>query len=55
MYSQGWENFCTFDWNDLPMSREFDGKFVKNAKSGHSDETSQPCDFITLSVIVQGH
>ena len=21
------------DWNDLPMGREFDGKFLKNVKS----------------------
>ena len=31
------------------MSGEFDSKFLKNAKSGHSGETSQPCDFIALS------
>lgn len=30
------------------MSREFDSKFLKNAKSGHLGETSQPCDFIAL-------
>ena len=22
-----------FDWNDLPVGREFDGKFLKNVKS----------------------
>ena len=49
MCSLGWGKFWTFDWNDLPMSREFDSKFLKNAKSGHLDETSQPCDFIALS------
>ena len=29
----GWGNFCAFDWNGLPVSREFDGKFLKNVKS----------------------
>jgi len=23
-------NLCAFDWNSLPMGREFDGKFLKN-------------------------
>ena len=26
-------NFIAFDWNDLPVGREFDGKFLKNLKS----------------------
>ena len=33
MCSPGWENLVAFDWNDLPMGREFDGKFLKNVKS----------------------
>ena len=33
MYIPGWENLVAFDWNDLPMGREFDGKFLKNVKS----------------------
>ena len=31
--TNGWENLVTFDWNDLPVGREFDGKFLKNVKS----------------------
>ena len=35
------------------MSRDSDGKFLKNAKSRHSGETSRPCDLIALSVIAR--
>ena len=28
-----WGNFCAFDWNNLPVGREFDGKFYNNVKS----------------------
>ena len=31
--SPGWGNLVAFDWNDLPVGREFDGKFLKNVKS----------------------
>ena len=31
--SPGWGNLVAFDWNDLPVRREFDGKFLKNLKS----------------------
>ena len=27
------ENLGTFEWNDLPVGREFDGKVLKNVKS----------------------
>ena len=30
MCSPGWGNLVAFDWNDLPVGREFDGKFLKN-------------------------
>ena len=33
MCSPGWENLVAIDWNDLPVGREFDGKFLKNVKS----------------------
>ena len=33
MCSPGWGNLVAFDWNDLPVGREFDGKFFKNVKS----------------------
>ena len=33
MCRPGWGNFCAFDWNSLPVGREFDGKFLKNVKS----------------------
>ena len=31
--SPGWGNLVAIDWNDLPVRREFDGKFLKNLKS----------------------
>ena len=33
MCSLGWGNLVAFDWNDLPVGREFDCKFLKNVKS----------------------
>ena len=27
MCSSGWGNLVAIDWNDLPVGREFDGKF----------------------------
>ena len=33
MCSPGWGNFVAFDWNDLPVGREFDDKFLKNVQS----------------------
>ena len=33
MCSPGWGNLVAIDWNDLPVRREFDGKFLKNLKS----------------------
>ena len=30
MCSPGQGNFCALEWNDLPVGREFDGKFWKN-------------------------
>ena len=33
MCSPGWGNLVAFDWNDLLVGREFDGKFLKNVKS----------------------
>ena len=33
MCSLGWGNLVAFDWNDLPVGREFDCKFLKKAKS----------------------
>ena len=33
MCSPGWGNLVAIDWNDLPLGREFDGKFLKNFKS----------------------
>ena len=32
MCSPGWGNLVAFDWNDLPVGREFDDKFLKNLK-----------------------
>ena len=29
MSSLGWGNLVAFDWNDLPVGREFDCKFLK--------------------------
>ena len=33
MCSLGWGNLVTFDWNDLPVGREFDCEFWKKVKS----------------------
>ena len=33
MCSPGWGNLVASDWDDLPVGREFDGKFLKNVKS----------------------
>ena len=33
MCCPGWRDLVAFDWNDLPVGREFDGKFLKNVKS----------------------
>ena len=33
MCSLGWGNLVAFDWNDLPVGREFDWKFLKKVKS----------------------
>ena len=32
MCSPGWGNLVAIDWNDLPVGREFEGKFLKNVK-----------------------
>ena len=33
MCSPVWGNLVVIDWNDLPVGRELDGKFLKNVKS----------------------
>ena len=33
MCSPGWGNLVAIDWNDLPVGRQFDCKFLKNVKS----------------------
>ena len=33
LYSPGWGTVVAIDWNDLPVGREFDCKFLKNVKS----------------------
>ena len=33
MCSLGWGNLVAFDWNNLPVGREFDSKFLKKVKS----------------------
>ena len=33
MCSPGWGNLVAIDLNDLPVGREFEGKFLKNVKS----------------------
>ena len=33
MCSQEWGNLVAFNWNDLLVGREFEGKFLKNVKS----------------------
>ena len=33
MCSPGWGDLVAIDWNDLPVGREFDCKFLKNVTS----------------------
>ena len=33
MCSPGWGNLVAIDWNNLPVGRQFDCKFLKNVKS----------------------
>ena len=40
--SPGWGNLVTFDWNGLPVGREFNGKFLKNVKSPHHASPPPP-------------
>ena len=40
--SLGWGNLVSFDWNDLPVGREFDGKCLKNVKSPTPCPASPP-------------
>ena len=43
MCSPGWGNLIAFDWNDLHVGKEFDGKFLKNVKSPpHALPSSTP-------------
>ena len=49
MCSPGWGNLVAFDWNDLPLGREFDGKFLKNVKSPpHTLPLPPPAGFILI-------
>ena len=32
MCSPGWGNLVAIDWDDLPVGREFDGKFLKKCQ-----------------------
>ena len=44
MCSPGWGNLVAIEWNDLPVGREFEGKFLKNVKSPpHALPPSLPC------------
>ena len=38
MCSLGWGNLVAIDWNDLPVGREFDCQFLKNAKFVRMDQ-----------------
>ena len=43
MCSPGWGNLVAIDRNDLPVAREFDGKFLKNFKSPPYALPPPPC------------
>ena len=43
MCSPGWGNLFAIDWNDLPVGREFDGKFLKNFESPPYALPPPPC------------
>ena len=42
MCSPGWGNLVAIDWNDLPVGRQFDCKFLKNVKSPRHDLLPPP-------------
>ena len=58
MCSPGWGNLVAIDWNDLPVGREFDDKFLKNVKSPpHAlPSTPPPPDWLNIDrYIIRGH
>ena len=36
MCSLGRGNFCAYDWNDLPVGREFEGHFLKKMSNPYA-------------------
>ena len=54
MCSPGWGNVVVFDWNDLPVGREFDGKFLKNVKyPPKCPAPSPPTGFTLIGALVK--
>ena len=49
MCSPGWGNLVAIDWDDLPVGREFDGKFLKNVISH-----PMPFPAYTLKILPRG-
>ena len=50
----GWENLVAFDWNDLPVGREFDCKFLKKVKSPPYALPPPPRHYIDRGIIEGG-
>ena len=51
MCSPGWGNLFAIDWNDLPMGREFDCKFLKNVKSHPTPCLPPPAGFTLIGAL----
>ena len=55
MCSPGWANLVVFDWNDLPVGREFDGKFLKNVKYPPHALPPPPTGFTLIGALVKSN
>ena len=51
MCSLGWGNLVAFDWNDLPVGRKFDCKFLKKVKSPPHALPPPPRNYIDRCII----
>ena len=51
MCSLAWGNLVAFDWNDLPVGREFDCKFLKKVKSPPVRSASLPAGITLIGAL----
>ena len=52
MCSPGWGILVAFDWNDLPVGREFDCQFLKKVKSLPHALPPPPAAFTLIGALV---